>query len=467
MPDIKPYDLIVIGSGPGGYIASIRAAQLGLRTACIEKDARPGGTCLNIGCIPSKTLLDTSERYYELAHGLAEHGITTGTPKIDIATMMKRKTGIVGQLQKGIAGLLKKNAIDTYTGTARISTPSTVVVSGDSGETTLDTKRILIATGSQASELASLPFDGKRVISSTEALCLSTAPKRLLVVGAGAIGLELGSVWNRLGSDVTVVEYMDQVLPGADKDAAQMLMRSLGKQGMKFQLSTTASEISRDKSGVVIKLESKKETTEERFDVVLVAVGRRPYTDALGLEAVDVATDERGRIPVNAHFETSAAGIFAIGDVIAGPMLAHKAEDEGVAAVERMAGVAGHVNYDAIPSVVYTWPELASVGLTESQAAEAGHEVRTGKFPLAANSRARCTGNTEGFVKVIADAKTDRVLGIHVLGANASELIAEAVVAMEFSASAEDIARSTHAHPTLAEALKEAALATDKRALNI
>ncbi len=466
MSETQPYDLVVIGSGPGGYIASIRAAQLGMRTACIEKDAAVGGTCLNVGCIPSKALLDTSERYYELTHGLADHGISTGKPSIDIAAMMKRKTGIVGALQKGIDGLFKKNSIDAYVGTARITGPTTVEVAGKK-KVTLETKRILIATGSEASELPSLPFDGTRVISSTEALCLEAPPARMLVVGAGAIGLELGSVWNRLGSDVTVVEYMDQVLPGADADAAKMLMRTLSKQGMKFQLSTTASETSRDKKGVVVKLESKKGATEESFDVVLVAVGRRAYCDGLGLETIGVTLDERGRIPVNEDFETSANGVFAIGDVIAGPMLAHKAEDEGVAAVERMAGVAGHVNYDAIPSVVYTWPELASVGMTEQQAKDRGFDIRVGKFPMAANSRARCTGETDGFVKVIAETKSDRVLGVHILAASASELIAEAAVAMEFSASAEDIARSTHAHPTLAEALKEAALATDGRALNI
>jgi len=462
----QEYDLIVIGAGPGGYIASIRAAQLGMSVACIEKDATLGGTCLNVGCIPSKALLDSSERYYELTHGLKEHGIAAGTPTIDVAAMMKRKTKVVDALCKGIGGLFKKNGVESLTGTARITATDTVVVSGES-ESTLRSKRILIATGSAPAELPSLPFDGRRVISSTEALSLDAVPARLLVVGAGAIGLELGSVWNRLGSDVTVVEYMDQVLPGADAEAAKGLMRTLTKQGMKFLLSTTASQRSRDDDGVVVRLETSGNTKEERFDIVLVAVGRRPYTADLGLETVGIETDERGRIPVGAHFETAVAGIYAIGDVIAGPMLAHKAEDEGVAAVERMAGIAGHVNYDAIPSVVYTWPELASVGLTERQAAERGLTVRTGKFPLSANARARCTGNTDGFVKMIADATTDRILGVHVLAANASELIAEAAVAMEFSASAEDIARSTHAHPTLAESLKEAALAVDDRTLNI
>jgi dihydrolipoamide dehydrogenase len=459
------YDLIVIGAGPGGYTSAIRAAQLGMRVACVEKDSELGGTCLNVGCIPSKALLESSERYYELSHGLDDHGISTGTPSIDIAAMMKRKTGIVDGLRKGIRGLLKKNGVDALCGTATITDSDTVVLEGpDAG--TLQTKRILIATGSAAAELGSLPFDGQRVISSTEALTLAEPPARLLVVGAGAIGLELGSVWNRLGSEVTVVEYMDQILPGADLDASKGLMRTLKKQGLKFQVSTTASEASRDNDGVVVNLERKGKTTQDRFDVVLVAVGRRPYVEGLGLEQVGVMLDERGRILVNRDYETSADDVYAIGDVIAGPMLAHKAEDEGVAAVERMAGVAGHVNYDAIPSVVYTWPELASVGLTEAQAKENGHEVRIGKFIFAANARARCAGETEGFVKMIADAKTDLVLGVHILGANASELIAEAAVAMEFSSSAEDIARSTHAHPTLAEALKEAALAVDGRTLN-
>ncbi|HEY5622183.1 MAG TPA: dihydrolipoyl dehydrogenase [Gammaproteobacteria bacterium] len=465
MNEAAEYDLLVIGAGPGGYIAAIRAAQLGMRVACVEKDPTLGGTCLNIGCIPSKALLHSSQRFSELRSGLDEHGIVATDVSLDLERMMQRKLGVVATLTKGIAGLFKKNGIDWLAGSASFEEPGAVRIDGSEARI-VRASRVLIATGSAPIELSSLPFDGNRVVSSTEALAFTTTPKRLLVVGAGAIGLELGSVWSRLGSEVTVVEYMDQIVPGADGDAARALMRALGKQGLRISLSTTAVSGAESEDGFAVTLEDKDGSRTAVFDKVLVAVGRRAYTDGLGLERIGIETDERGRIPVDAHYATRCEGVHAIGDVIEGPMLAHKAEDEGVVAVERMAGVAGHVNYDAIPSVVYTHPELASVGLSEARAVELGHDVRVGTFPLSANSRARCTGETEGLVKIVADATDDRVLGIHIVATAASEMIAEAAVAMEFQASAEDIARSTHAHPTLAEAIKEAALAVDGRALN-
>jgi dihydrolipoamide dehydrogenase len=443
------YDLIVIGAGPGGYIAAIRAAQLGMRVACVDKDDALGGTCLNVGCIPSKALLDSSRRFPEIHGGLDEHGISIGQVSLDLAAMMTRKTGVVSALTKGVAGLFKKNGIDRYTGTGSFEKAGTVKIDGPEPKT-IQAGRVLIATGSTAAQLPALPFDGKRIVSSTEALEFDSVPKRLLVVGAGAIGLELGSVWARLGSEVTVVEYMSQIVPGADADAARALMRSLTTQGQRISLSTTASSVKANKAGLVVTLEGKDGERTETFDKILVAVGRRAFTDQLGLERIGLEVDERGRIPVGEHYETAVEGVYAIGDVIAGPMLAHKAEDEGVAAVERMAGMAGHVNYDVIPSVVYTHPELASVGLTEQQALEKGHRVAIGKFPFTATPRARCTGETDGLVKIVADKDTDRVLGVHIVGAAASELIAEAAIAMEFMASAEDIARSTHAHPTMA-----------------
>jgi dihydrolipoamide dehydrogenase len=459
------YDLVVIGAGPGGYQAAIRAAQLGLKVACVEKDATLGGTCLNIGCIPSNALLESSHRYEMVRHGLDAHGIRVGETSFDLAAMMARKSTIVGGLTKGIEGLFKKHKIDWVRGTATIAKAGEVRVAGDTPQT-LRAERILIATGSVPVELPSLKFDGKRIISSTEALALPEVPKRMVVVGAGAIGLEMGSVWARLGTEVTVVELTDQVVPGADKEAARALERALTAQGLKIRLQTTVERAEVAARGVTVTLAGKAAGSEE-CDVVLVAVGRRAYTAALGVKEAGVETDERGRIRVHGHYETSVPGIYAIGDVIVGPMLAHKAEEEGVAAVERMAGVAGHVNYDAIPAVVYTHPELASVGLSEEAAKAAGHTVTVGKFPFKANARARCSGETEGLAKVVADATTDNVLGIHIVGAGASELIAEAAIAMEYVATSEDIARSVHAHPTLAEALKEAALAVAGRTINI
>lgn len=463
----ETYDLVVIGAGPGGYIAAIRAAQLGLRVACVEKAPALGGTCLNIGCIPSKALLESSERYFALRHGLEAHGIVAGEVKLDLGKMLARKDAVVRTITRGVAGLFKKNGVEWVRGTAKIAAPDRVdVLSGDTART-LATARILIATGSAPIELAAARFDGRRIVDSTGALGLTEVPRRLLVIGGGAIGLELGAVWSRLGAQVRVVEMLDRLVPGADLQTAKLLQRSLEKQGFEFSLETQlqAAEVSND--GVAVTLSGAKGERRETCDVLLVAVGRRPYTAGLGLEEVGVRLDERGRVAVGRHYATSVPGIFAVGDVIPGPMLAHKAEEEGIAAVERMAGVAGHVNYDAIPSVVYTNPELAGVGLTEEECTQRGIAVRIGVCPFAANGRARGMGEIEGQVKVIADAATDRVLGVHIVGPHASDLIAEAALAIEFSASAEDIARSVHPHPTLAEALKEAALAVEGRALNL
>jgi len=460
------YDLVVIGSGPGGYIAAIRAAQLGMRVACVEKDATLGGTCLNIGCIPSKALLDSSERYHQATHDLAAHGIQIGALGLDLARMQTRKQTVVKALTKGVAGLFKKHAVTAVTGTARIVAADHVEVTG-AAPRDLRAARILIATGSAPVRLAAAPFDGQRILSSTEALALAAVPKRMLVIGGGAIGLELGSVWSRLGAEVVVVELLDRLVPGMDLKMAGLLQRALEKQGLRFRLRTTLEQATVAADGVSVRLTAPDGAVEEQCDVLLVAVGRRPFTDGLGLAEIGIAVDERGRIPVDAHYATCVPGVYAVGDVIPGPMLAHKAEEEGVAAVERMAGLPGHVNYDAVPNVVYTAPELASVGVSEEEAARRGMAVKIGSFPFVANGRARCMGETEGAVKVIADAVTDRVLGVHVLGPHASDVIAEAGLAMEFSASAEDIARTCHAHPTLAEALKEAALAVAGRPLNI
>jgi dihydrolipoamide dehydrogenase len=461
------YDLIVIGSGPGGYVAAIRAAQLGMRIACIEKMPTLGGTCLNVGCIPSKALLDSSELYHQAVSGLGVHGITTAGVALDLAAMMTRKEKVVKLGTSGLGMLFKKNKIDWVRGTARFADARRVVVRNGESEQTLAGSRILIATGSEPSPLASLPCDGERIISSTEALVLPKVPAQLLVIGGGAIGLELGSVWLRLGARVTVIEFLDRIVPMMDRQMGGQLQKTLQKQGMVFQLQTAATSAIRTADGVKVTLESQGKSSEIEADVVLVAVGRRPHTEGLGAREIGVAFDERNRIVVNQRFETSVAGVFAIGDVIPGPMLAHKAEEEGTAVVEMMAGHAGHVNYGAIPNVVYTWPELASVGLSEEEAAQQGLEVAIGSCPFQANARARCLGETAGSVKILADARTDRIVGVHVLGPRASDLIAEAAVAMEFGASAEDIARSVHAHPTLPEALKEAALAVGKRAIHL
>ena len=464
------YDLIVIGTGPGGYVCAIRAAQLGLKVAVVEKRATHGGTCLNVGCIPSKALLHASELFEEAGHSFAMMGIKVGTPQLDLAAMQKFKDEGVDGNVKGVEFLLKKNKIDSVRGTARIVAAGKVAVADADGKSqTLDAKAIVIATGSDVARLRGIDIDEKRVVSSTGALTLEKVPGHLLVIGAGVIGLELGSVWRRLGAKVTVVEFLDRILPGLDADTSRQFQRLLQKQGMAFRLSSKVAAV--DASGATLQVTvepaagGKPETLEA--DVVLVAVGRVPYTQGLGLDEAGVKKDERGRIAVDAHFATSVPGIYAIGDVIAGPMLAHKAEDEGVAVAEILAGKAGHVNYDVIPNVVYTAPELASVGKTEEELKAAGTAYNVGKFPFTANGRAKANQQTDGFVKILADAKTDRVLGVHILGADAGNMIAEAAVAMEFGASAEDIARTCHAHPTLPEAVKEAALAVDKRAIHM
>jgi dihydrolipoamide dehydrogenase len=461
-------DLVVIGAGPGGYTAAIRAAQLGMSVVCVEKDPTLGGTCLNVGCIPSKALLDSSEHYAHALRGLADHGVKVAGVTLDLPTMMTRKAQVVRGLTQGIVGLFKKHKITSMRGTARVAGPGRVVVKGEGGEQELETARILIATGSEATPLPGLAFDGDRIVSSTEALSLPSVPKRMLVVGAGAVGLELGSVWRRLGAEVTVVEFLPQIVPAFDKAVARLLQRSLEKQGIVFRLETGAKGAERTKDGVRVTLAAKGGETETvEVDVVLVAVGRRPYTEGLGAREAGVKLDERGRIVVDGRFETSVPGIFAIGDCIPGPMLAHKSEEDGIAAVEMMAGQPGHVDYDLVPNVVYTFPELASVGIGEDEARRRGLSITVGMFPFTANARARALGETEGQARIVADATTDRVLGVCILGPRASDMIAEAAIAMEFSASAEDIARTCHAHPTLPEAVREAALAVAKRTINI
>ena len=462
------HDLIVIGAGPGGYVAAIRAAQLGLKTACIEKYPTLGGTCLNVGCIPSKALLDSSEHFDLARHGFAAHGIKA-TVELDLAEMMKRKDGVVRDLTRGIEGLFKKNGIERVTGTARIVSAGVVEVSGPDGVRTLQAKRILIATGSKPASLPGIAFDGRRIVHSTHALSLGEVPKKLIVIGAGAIGLELGSVWRRLGSEVLVLEYLDRIVPGSDAGTAKLLQRALEKQGMKFRFGVSAASARVEGEEVVVDVAPAAGGEPEalRCDVLLVAVGRRPYTEGLGAAEAGVRMDTRGRIEVDAHWQSSVPGIYAIGDVIAGPMLAHKAEEEGVACVECMAGRPGHVEYGCVPGVVYTWPEMASVGLSEEDAKAAGREVVVGTFPFLANGRAKAMGERDGHVKIIADAKTDRILGAHIVGPRASDLIAELVLALEMGASAEDVARSFHAHPTLPEAVKEAALAVAGRAIHM
>jgi dihydrolipoamide dehydrogenase len=463
------YDLIVIGSGPGGYVCAIRAAQLGMKVAVVEKEKTFGGTCLNIGCIPSKALLHASERYEEAGHMLGRMGINVGAPRLDLSAMMAFKDEGVDGNVKGVAFLFKKNKVDSYIGVGRIIAPGKVEVAANGKSETLDTKAIVIATGSDVARLNGIDIDEKRIVSSTGALVLDKVPERLLVVGAGVIGLELGSVWRRLGSEVIVVEFLDRILPGMDADTCRQFQRILQKQGMTVRLASKVTAV--DGSGNRLKAQVEPTTGGAaeaiEADVVLVAIGRVPYTAGLGLETVGVATDDRGRIAVNHNFETSVHDIFAIGDVIAGPMLAHKAEDEGVAVAEFLDGQAGHVNYDVIPNVVYTFPELASVGKSEEELKAAGVAYNIGKFPFTANGRAKVNHTTDGLVKILADAKTDRVLGVHILGADAGNMIAEAAVAMEFGAAAEDIARTCHAHPTLPEAVKEAALAVAKRAINM
>jgi dihydrolipoyl dehydrogenase len=461
------YDVVVIGAGPGGYVAAIRAAQLGFRTACIESRGSLGGTCLNIGCIPSKALLQSSEKFAEAAHSLAEHGVKVGEVALDLAAMMGRKDKVVTTLTRGVEFLFRKNKIEWLKGRGRIAAPGRVIVTREDGAAQeVEAGSIIIATGSESTPLPGVEIDEKRIVSSTGALSLDRVPERLTVIGGGYIGLELGSVWTRLGAKVTVVEMLDRIIPNMDRELGNALQRMLARSGIEFKLGTKLAGIRDSNEGLILDLDS-AERESLATDVVLVSIGRRPNTEGLGLDAVGVARDASGRIVVDDGFATNVPGIYAIGDVIRGPMLAHKAEEEGIALVERLAGQKPHVDYDAIPAVVYTWPEVASVGRTEEELKAAAIPYRIGKFPFTANPRARTNGYTEGFIKIVAESDTDRVLGIHIIGPDAGTLIAEAVLAKEFGASAEDIARTCHAHPTLSEALKEAALAVDGRAIHI
>ena len=463
------YDLVVIGSGPGGYVCAIRAAQLGLKTAIGEKRSSFGGTCLNIGCIPSKALLHASEMFEEAGHGMATLGVKIGKPTLDLKAMMKHKSETVDANVQGVAFLLKKNKVDTFIGTGAIAGAGKVSVTKADGKIeTIDTKNIVIATGSESAPLPGVTIDEKTVVTSTGALELTEVPQKLLVVGAGVIGLELGSVWRRLGAEVTVVEYLDRILPGMDDEVAKQAQRMFAKQGFKFELGMKVTKVDTDDLGAEVTIEPAKGGDAKKLetDIVLVAIGRRPYTDGLGLEAAGVQM-ERGRVIIDDHFRSSTAGIYAIGDVVRGPMLAHKAEDEGVAVAEIIAGKAGHVNYDVIPGVVYTVPEIASLGKTEEDLKAAGIVYTVGKFPFTANGRARAMRATEGFVKILADAATDRVLGCHIVGKGAGDLIHEVAVLMEFGGSSEDLARTCHAHPTMSEAVKEAALGVEKRSIHI
>lgn len=464
------YDLVVIGTGPGGYVCAIRAAQLGLKVAVVEKRKTHGGTCLNVGCIPSKALLHASEMFEEAGHTFEKLGIVVGKPKLDLKAMMAHKQETIDANVTGVGFLLKKNKIDAFHGTASIPAAGKVVVTAEDGKAQeIETKNIVIATGSESAPLPGVTIDEKTVVTSTGALEIGSVPKELVVVGAGVIGLEIGSVWARLGAKVTVVEFLDRILPGMDGEVAKQFQRILEKQGFTFQLGSKVTKVETAKKGgatVTVEPAAGGTATTLNADIVLVAIGRRPNTDGLGLDKAGVAT-ERGRVVIDDHFKTNVAGIYAIGDVVRGPMLAHKAEDEGVAVAEIIAGKAGHVNYDAIPGIVYTAPEVAAIGKTEEELKAAGVAYKIGKFPFTANGRARAMRHTEGFVKVLADAATDRVLGCHIIGPHAGDLIAEVTVLMEFGGSSEDLARTCHAHPTLAEAVKEAAMAVEKRQIHM
>ena len=463
------YDLIVIGTGPGGYVCAIRASQLGLKVAVVEKRKTHGGTCLNVGCIPSKALLHASEVFDEAGHGMAALGIDVAKPKLNLANMMKHKQETIDANVQGVGFLLKKNKVTVHQGLGTILAPGKVQVTADDGSTSvIEGKSICIATGSDVAGLPGVTIDEKQVVSSTGALELGKVPGKLVVIGAGVIGLELGSVWRRLGAEVEVIEYLDRILPGMDLETCKAFQRILEKQGISFRLGAKVTGVDAIKGGVKLHVEPAAggEKTTIGADVVLVAIGRKPFTAGLGLETVGVALDNRGRVVTDHHYATNVPGIYAIGDVIAGPMLAHKAEDEGVALAEMLAGKAGHVNYDVIPGVVYTFPEIASVGKTEDELKAAGVAYNVGKFNFSANGRARANRTTDGFVKVIADKATDRVLGVHIVGAGAGEMIHEAAVLMEFGGSSEDLARTCHAHPTMSEAVKEAAMAVEKRAIH-
>jgi dihydrolipoamide dehydrogenase len=465
---MEKFDLVIIGAGPAGYTGAIRAAQLGMKVACIEKRSTLGGTCLNEGCIPSKALLNYSEKYEEASHHYSSIGIE-GSVKLNLSKMISSKDKVVSDLCKGIDGLFTKNKVTRIFGSGRITGPEAVEVTDEQdNKTTLSTSKILIATGSEIVKIPGVEIDGKNIISSKEALEISSVPESLIVIGGGYIGLELGSVWRRLGSKVTVVEYSDSIVPMMDAETRNALHKTLVKQGIEFSLGTKVETAKISGKKVELEVESRESSEKKKLQAekVLVCVGRKPYTSNLGLENVGIKTDEMGRIPVDKHFKSLISNIYAVGDVIVGPMLAHKAEEEAVAAVEIMAGQAGHVNYNTIPSVVYTWPEVASVGKTEEELKKDGREYKVGKFPFLANSRARAVGNTDGFVKILADKATDEILGAHIIGPDAGTLIAEITLGMEFRAAAEDIARTCHAHPTLNEAVKEACLAVDKRTIN-
>jgi dihydrolipoamide dehydrogenase len=466
MSEENTFDLIIIGSGPGGYVAAIRGAQLGLKTALIEKEKHLGGTCLNVGCIPSKALLHSTEMYHFAGHGADAHGIDLTNLSISIEKLMAKKSKTVDQLRAGVQHLMRANKIKVFNGLGMLAGGSKVRIKEKNDETVLTGKHIIIATGSSSIELPFLQFDGETVVSSDQAIAFDTVPEKLAVVGAGAIGLELGSVWARLGSKVEVIEFLPNIAPTFDKDVSKMAERLFKKQGLNFHLKTKVTGLKKEKGKNILTAEKDGKEIVFEADKVLVAVGRKPYTDRLGLETAGIETDDKGRIPVDKHFKTSADGIYAIGDVIPGPMLAHKAEEEGVACVERIAGQAGHVNYDVIPNVIYTEPEIASVGMTEAAAKEAGIEFKSGKFNFAGNGRAIATDATDGFVKVTACAKTDRIIGVQVIAKSASELISAAVTHMEYGGSAEDLGRTIHAHPTLSEAMKEAGLAVGGNAIH-
>lgn len=462
------FDLIIIGGGPGGYVAAIRASQLGKKVALVEKRSTLGGTCLNVGCIPSKALLDSSEAYHQAKSTMARHGVQIGDVKLDLPTMMARKDTVVKGLTQGVAGLMKKNKVTVITGAGKLLPPSGNGHKVQVGDQTLNAPNVLLATGSEPTRIPSVPYDGKMIVDSTGALTFDSVPKHLIVIGGGYIGLELGSVWGRLGSKVTVLEFLPRIFPLADAEIAEIAHKSLSKLGLEFHLETKVESATVQGNEVVVKVTGKNGSAEFRADRVLVAVGRRPFTTGLGVAEAGVKTEERtGVIPVDENFQTNVKGIYAIGDLIPGPMLAHKAEEDGVAFAERLAGMKTHVHYDRIPSVIYIWPEIASVGPTEEELKKAGRDYKVGKFPLTYSPRAKCMDEAEGLVKVLADSKTDKLLAVHIFGPRASDMIAEAVAIMEFGGSAEDIGRICHAHPTLSEALKEAALGVDRRAIHM
>jgi len=464
---MNQYDVMVIGGGPGGYVAAIRAAQLGFKTACVEMRGSLGGTCLNVGCIPSKALLDSSEHFHQATHKFKNHGIEVSKVSLDLPAMMKRKDDVVTSLTQGIEGLFKKNQVDYLLGKGSIPKPGQVEVQGKEGTEVFEVKHTILATGSVPAELPFAQINEKDIVSSTGALSFDNVPDELIVIGGGAIGLELGSVWMRLGSKVTVVEFLDRIAPTMDSQISRDLKRVLGKQGMKFHLKTKVNEISRKSGKLHVKAEDKKgKPVELVADKVLVSIGRKPFHEGLGLKEIGVEVDQRGFVVVDKHFQTNVAGIYAIGDLIGGAMLAHKAEDEGIALAEMLANKAGHINYDVIPGIIYTWPEAASVGKSEEDLKRDSVPYRSGQFSFRASARARCMDEVDGFVKILAHKDTDRILGVHIVGPRASDLIAEAVVAMEYKASSEDIARIIHAHPTLAEPMKEAAMDVEKRAIH-